>query len=107
LSWLQLISPAIAADTFLAKMSSGDVGRYQAFQADARALLATVAERLGHAILKGERISVAEYDQLPTIPQHGEPLAVARSVLRGSAAILAFFLMGVWIVERTQGGRRR
>ncbi len=110
LSWLQLISPAIAADTFLAKVSSGDVGRYQAFQADARALLATFAERLGHAILKGERISVAEYDKLPTIPQHGEPLAVARSVLFGSAAILAFFLIGVGLVERTQrcgaGGQR-
>jgi hypothetical protein len=104
LSWLQLISPAIAADTFLAKISSGDVGRYQAFQADARALLASFAQRLGHSILKGERISVAEYDKLPTIPKRGEPLAVARSVLLGSAAILALFLIGVWIVERTQGG---
>jgi ABC-2 type transport system permease protein len=103
LSWLQLISPAIAADTFLAKISSGDVGRYQAFQADARALLATFAERLGHAILKGERISVAEYDKLPTISKPGEPLAVARSVLLGSAAILALFLMAVWTVERAQG----
>ena len=103
-SWLQLISPAIAADTFLAKISSGDVGRYQAFQADARALLASFAQRLGHSILKGERISVAEYDKLPTIPKRGEPLAVARSVLLGSAAILALFLIGVCIVERTQGG---
>jgi ABC-2 type transport system permease protein len=103
LSWLQLISPAIAADTFLARVSSGDVGRYQAFQADARALLVTFAQRLGHAILKGERISVADYDRLPAIPPQGAPLAVSRSVLLGSAAILLLFLIGIWALERTQG----
>lgn len=103
LSWLQLISPAIAADTFLAKISSGDVARYLAFQADARALLATFADRLGPAILKGERISLADYDGLPTIPRRGDPLAVAPGVLLGSGMILAVFLGGVWAAERFTG----
>jgi ABC-2 type transport system permease protein len=102
-SWLQLISPAIAGDTFLAKVSSGDVGRYQDFQADARALLVTFAKQLGHAILKGERISVADYDRLPAIPPQGAPLAVSRSVLLGSAAILLLFLVGIWALQRPQG----
>jgi hypothetical protein len=93
-----MLSPAIAADTLLSTLTSSDAERYRAFQADARFLLGALSERLGPAIMRGERISLADYDRLPAMPAAAAPLTLARSALLTSTVILALMLLSAGIL---------
>ena len=62
LQWTHVLSPALAADSYLTRIAGGNAERYLQFQFQARTHLRLMADRLGPAILAGERISLDEYD---------------------------------------------
>ncbi|QTD57178.1 DUF3526 domain-containing protein [Parasphingorhabdus cellanae] len=92
MAWLGLLSPAIAAEKLLTTVAGADAARYRIFQSDARVLLSKLAERLGPAIMQGERISMREYKALPKMTTRPEPLESARSTILTNIVILSLFV---------------
>ena len=61
---LQYLSPAVIANRALLSFAGGDVHRYRAYQAEARAALADLSQRIGPAVVAKQRLSLAAYDAL-------------------------------------------
>ena len=61
---LQYLSPAVIANRALLSFAGGDVHRYRAYQAAARAALADLSQRIGPAVVAKQRLSLAAYDAL-------------------------------------------
>ena len=86
---LQYLSPTVIANRALLSFAGGDVHRYRAYQAEARAALADLSQRIGPAVVAKQRLSLAAYDALA-------PFAftetAASDKVRRLAAPLAFLL---------------
>ncbi len=66
ISKLQFLSPSMIANNALTTIAGGDIARNMAFQEQARAALNDLFERIGPAVVAKQRISVAEFDSIPS-----------------------------------------
>ena len=61
---MQYLSPTVIVNRALLSFTGGDVERYRAYQAAARAAPADVSQRIGPAIVAKQRLSLAAYDAI-------------------------------------------
>ena len=61
---LQYLSPTVIVNRALLSFTGGDVDRYRAYQAAARAALADLSQRIGPAVVAKQRLSLAAYDAI-------------------------------------------
>ena len=61
---LQYLSPTVIVNRALLSFTGGDVERYRAYQAAARAALADLSQRIGPAVVAKQRLSLAAYDAI-------------------------------------------
>lgn len=61
---LQYLSPTVIVNRALLSFTGGDVDRYRAYQAQARAALADLSQRIGPAVVAKQRLSLAAYDAI-------------------------------------------
>ena len=61
---LQYLSPTVIVNRALLSFTGGDVDRYRAYQAEARAALADLSQRIGPAVVAKQRLSLAAYDAI-------------------------------------------
>lgn len=87
---LQYLSPPMAANNALTTIAGGDVARNMAYQAQARAALNDLFERIGPAIVAKQRISLAEFDAIPRFEFQDRTLAQKTA---GVIAPLGFLLL--------------
>lgn len=66
ISKLQYLSPSMAANNALTTIAGGDVARNMEFQSQARAALKDLSERIGPAVVAKQRLSLEEFDAIPT-----------------------------------------
>ena len=64
LDLLQYLSPTVIVNRALLSFAGGDVDRYRAYQAEARAALADLSQRIGPAVVAKQRLSLAAYDAI-------------------------------------------
>ena len=86
---LQYLSPTVIANRALLSFAGGDVDRYRAYQAEARAALADLSQRIGPAVVAKQRLSLAAYD---AIAPFSFTETAASDKVRRLAAPLAFLL---------------
>ena len=86
---LQYLSPAVIANRALLSFAGGDVDRYRAYQAEARAALADLSQRIGPAVVAKQRLSLAAYD---AIAPFSFTETAASDKVRRLAAPLTFLL---------------
>ena len=86
---LQYLSPAVIANRALLSFAGGDVDRYRAYQAEARAALADLSQRIGPAVVAKQRLSLAAYD---AIAPFSFTETAASDKVRHLAAPLTFLL---------------
>ena len=79
LSLAQYLSPAIVAQRLLHLLADADLERQHRFQAQARQALFELADAVGPAIVSRNRITVAEFDDLPAFAFVDRTLAEVRS----------------------------
>lgn len=77
----QYLSPALIINRALSTIAGGDVDRGKAFQEQARAALEDFTARIGTAVVAKQRISVAEFDEIPTYDYREKSFAVTLSPL--------------------------
>ena len=63
---LQILSPAMIANNALISITGGNVDRNMAYQEQARSALNDLFDRIGPSIVAKQRISVAQFDEIPT-----------------------------------------
>ena len=86
---LQYLSPTVIVNRALLSFTGGDVDRYRAYQAEARAALADLSQRIGPAVVAKQRLSLAAYDAI--VPFSFTETAASDKVRR-LAAPLSFLL---------------
>ena len=86
---LQYLSPTVIVNRALLSFSGGDVDRYRAYQAEARAALADLSQRIGPAVVAKQRLSLAAYD---AIAPFSFTETAASDKVRRLAAPLSFLL---------------
>ena len=86
---LQYLSPTVIVNRALLSFSGGDVDRYRAYQAEARAALADLSQRIGPAVVAKQRLSLAAYD---AIAPFSFTETAASDKIRRLAAPLTFLL---------------
>lgn len=99
---LQYLSPAVIANRALLSFAGGDVHRYRAYQAEARAALADLSQRIGPAVVAKQRLSLAAYDAMAPFAFAETP---AGDKARRLAAPLAF--LSALTLALGWGARRR
>ena len=99
---LQYLSPAVIANRALLSFAGGDVDRYRAYQAEARAALADLSERIGPAVVAKRRLSLAAYDAMDPFTFTETP---AGDKARDLAVPVAF--LSVLALALGWGARRR
>ncbi len=101
---LQYFSPAVIANRALLSFAGGDVDRYRAYQAEARAALADLSERIGPAVVAKQRLSLETYDAIApftfTETAAGDK---ARNLAAPVAFLLALALAFGWAARRRLG----
>ena len=65
LRWAQYLSPAIIAQRLLHQSAGADLQRQHRFQAQVQQSLQDLGDAIGPAVVSRNRLSVAEFDQLP------------------------------------------
>ena len=86
---LQYLSPTVIVNRALLSFTGGDVDRYRAYQAEARAALADLSQRIGPAVVAKQRLSLAAYD---AIAPFSFTETAASDKVRRLAAPLSFLL---------------
>ena len=99
---LQYLSPTVIVNRALLSFAGGDVDRYRAYQAAARAALADLSQRIGPAVVAKQRLSLAAYD---AIAPFSFTETAASDKVRRLAAPLTFLL--VLTLALGWGARRR
>ena len=99
---LQYLSPAVIANRALLSFAGADVHRYRAYQAEARAALADLSQRIGPAVVARQRLSLAAYDAMAPFAFTETP---AGDKARRLAAPLAF--LSALTLALGWGARRR
>ena len=86
---LQYLSPTVIVNRAMLSFTGGDVDRYRAYQAEARAALADLSQRIGPAVVAKQRLSLAAYD---AIAPFSFTETAASDKVRRLAAPLTFLL---------------
>ena len=101
---LQYLSPAVIANRALLSFAGGDVHRYRAYQAAARAALADLSQRIGPAVVAKQRLSLAAYDAIAPFRFTETPAGdKARRLAAPLAFLLALTLALGWGARRRLG----
>ena len=87
---LQFLSPALIANHALVTIAGGDVARNMAYQEQARAALEDLYQRIGPAVVAKQRITVAEFEAIPSFVFQDRALA---EKARSFAAPLGFLVL--------------
>ncbi|MEM7004532.1 MAG: DUF3526 domain-containing protein [Pseudomonadota bacterium] len=93
---LQYLSPAMIADRALTEVSSGGSRRAMRFQHQAREALSTLHERIGPAVVAKQRISIAEFDEIP--PFRFQQLTIREKLTSIAPPLIYLFLISAMII---------
>ena len=100
ISTLQYLSPAMIANNALTTIAGGDVARNMAFQDQARTALNGLSERIGPAVVAKQRISVAEFDAIPTFAFRDRTLAQKAASFAAPLGFLLFITAALLIIAQ-------
>lgn len=90
LRWAQYLSPAIVAQRLLHQSAGADLARQHRFQDQVYAALATLSTAIGPAVVSRNRLTLAEFDQLPEFAFDD---VSARQIARQAVAPALFLLL--------------
>lgn len=101
---LQYLSPTVIVNRALLSFTGGDVDRYRAYQAAARAALADLSQRIGPAVVAKQRLSLAAYDAIAPFSFTETPASdKARRLAAPLTFLLALTLALGWGARRRLG----
>lgn len=100
ISKLQYLSPAMIASNALTTIAGGNVARNMAFQDQARLALSDLSERIGPSVVTKQRLSVAEFDAIPTFAFQDQTLLQKVASFAAPFGFLIFVAVGLLIMAQ-------